>query len=338
MLIQVEVLKTKKQNKKNILLKIFFVILMILAASYFIYKEKHKIYLFVRSLFLSEDIKFIQTKNQKIESELKRIHELNVEQLKQLNNQINDNINLLKYLENTSNNLNNIYYYLSLSYFYRILINLEFSKEHLIKEILRGDLPPIRKDKVQYEKDIKNLQIYTKKFLAIDKENNQDIQFIDIISDILNNKILTKAYYKKINIINLKSNDFLNLYYEWFYLVLNSNFGDIQKIESYFNNKPSWDFHPSEKLLIEANTYYYKKDYFNLIQTFQKYNTQIEKNKDKWIHLEFLRLLTETYFLQKNYLYAQYYINETEKILQEHPDEFVKERIKKIKEKIKVSY
>jgi len=338
MLIHVKVLKTKKQSKKNKYLKFFFIILIILAASYFIYKEKHNIYLFFRSLFLTEDIKFIQTKNQKIESELRRIHELNEEQLKQLNNQINDNINVLKYLENTSNNLNNIYYYLSLSYFYRILINLEFSKEHLIKQILRGELPPIRKDKAQYEKDIKNLQIYTKKFLAIDRENNQEIQLINIISDILNNKILTKAYYKKINSINFQSKDFLNLYYEWFYLVLNSNFGDIQKIQTYFNNQPSWEFHPSEKLLIEANTYYYKKDYFNLIQTFKNYNTQIDKNKDKWVYLEFLRLLTETYFLQKNYLFTQYYINETEKMLQDYSDDFVKERIKKIKEKLKAPY
>ncbi len=338
MLIHVEVLKTKKQKKRNKYLKFIFIFLIILTISFFIYREKHNIYLFITSLFLSEDIKFIQTKNQKIESELKQIYQLNEEQLKQLNNQISDNINVLKYLENTSNNLNNIYYYLSKFYFYRILINLEFSKEYLIKQILRGELPPIRKDKVQYEKDIKNLQTYTKKFLAIDKENNQEIQLINLISDILNNKILTKAYYKKINSINLHSKDFLNLYYEWFYLVLNSNFGDIQKIQAYFNNQPSWELHLSEKLLIEANTYYYKKDYFHLIQTFQNYNTQIDKNKDKWIHLEFLRLLTETYFLQKNYLFSQYYISETEKILQEHPDEFVKERIKKIKEKIKMSY
>jgi hypothetical protein len=90
--------------------------------------------------------------------------------------------------------------------------------------------------------------------------------------------------------------------------------------------------------LIEANTYYYKKDYFNLIQTFQNYNTQIDKNKDKWVYLEFLRLLTETYFLQKNYLFTQYYINETEKMLQDYSDDFVKERIKKIKEKLKAPY
>ncbi len=128
------------------------------------------------------------------------------------------------------------------------------------------------------------------------------------------------------------------MYCEWFYLVLNSNFGDIQKIQTYFNNQPSWEFHPSEKLLIEANTYYYKKDYFNLIQTFQNYNTQIDKNKDKWVYLEFLRLLTETYFLQKNYLFTQYYINETEKMLQDYSDDFVKERIKKIKEKLKAPY
>ncbi|GIW23713.1 MAG: hypothetical protein KatS3mg068_2720 [Candidatus Sericytochromatia bacterium] len=350
MLIHVEVLKSRKQNKKRKIIKYIFFIVLFLSSGIYIYYNHKNLNLFFRTLFLPEDIKFIESKNKQIENKLliwiqkNNLKRLNSSEYKQYKSLLDDNITVLHYLENSSSNLKEIHYYLTLSYFYKIVLNLDFSQENLIKQIVRGYLPPVIMDYKDYETDIKRLQIFSKKFLALeqDEEKKSDIVFISIFSDILNFKILSKIYYIKINQIQI-NNLLLLPFYEWFFLVINSNYGDIEKINHFLKSKHFWNLSSNEKLLLQANTYYFKKDYFNLIQIYFKFKNSnnlenlnnINLPYDKFLYIEFLRLLAETYFLQKNYNYSKYYINEIEKLNPDRSDKFLFSRIEVIKNKIK---
>jgi hypothetical protein len=353
MLLQTKIQKTKRKNRFNFL-KYIIIFVLIILFSFYIYQNRNHYYLFIRSIFLSEDIKYIESKNKHIENKLiewiqnNHFNQLSQKEKEMMENLINDNINILHYFENSSNNLKEIYYYLSLSYFYKTILITEFSKEELVKQILRGTMPPIKINLTEYQKIIENLQKYSKKYLAIENDHEySEIQLISIIADILNFRILSKNNYLEINQIPKKQTILWKPFYEWYFLVLNSNYGNIDSILSYFKEEHYWQFSQNEQLLIITNTYYYKKDYFNLLQTFLQYknmninlfnNQEILKNEhntyERFIYKEFLRLLAETYFLQKNYTFSLFYIKQLEEWNKNLSDEFINQRIEFLKNKI----
>ncbi len=352
-MIRVEVLKSKKSSSRPIIKYFFFITLIIVIFTIIILK-KNQIFLLYQSLLLSDDIKFIQEKDDKIKQVISRylINKTSIskQELEFINKEIENNNNLLKYLENQNSNLTPVYYYLAWNYFYQSILAMDLSKEHILLQIQHGRFPKIYIDIQIFMIQLKDLYKYSKKYLAIAEEDtNDNIKLLNIFSEIFYFKIISKRNYKDINEIQINKLDkTLIPVYEWIMLVINTNHGDIVKIKSILENtEVYWKFSNNEKLLIYSTTYYYQKDYFNLLKTFFEYKNKnnlifenINQFKDPseiFIYKEFLRILMEVYYLQVNYEYSKYYLYLLEQSLKTFPsdyDTFIKKRIETIKSKI----
>ncbi len=351
-MIRVEVLKPRKSTI-NPLIKYFMFIILFIGIIIAIYLKKEQLVLIYQSLFISDDIKFIKERSDKIKSLIAKYlnnpSSTSKEEIDFLNKEIEDMNNLLKYLENQSSDLNPIYYYLAWNYFYQSILLMNLSKEQILLQIQHGSFPQIKGDIQTYINLLKELQKYSKKYLAIGEHLNDNIQLFNIFSEIFYFKIITKKQYKDINGVDINKLDlFLIPIYEWIMLVVNSNHGDLKKIQSILESEKNyWKFSINEKLLIYATTYYYQKDYYNLLKTFFEYKNKnqlffdniknLQDSIEIFIYKEFLRLLMEVFYLQANLEYSKYYLNLLESSLKAFPTDynnFIYKRIETIKSKL----
>ncbi|MFN3604615.1 MAG: hypothetical protein ACK4UJ_07890 [Leptonema sp. (in: bacteria)] len=330
----------KKSHSKKWILFIFAIFFLIFLG-YIAYPYKDWFILQIRKIFLPENIKFAESKFTSIRKELE-------EEIIKSNNfyqdinkrenylkKIEENIHLFYFFEKSSENLQDLYYFLSLSYFFKIITYYNFTKENLLIQISRGVLPDslISKQDLQ----LREGKLITQKYIAINRnyENNPNFLISLITIHFYDTNILSKYLYKMINKVQNTSSlePVFRPYYEWFYLVINSNYGNVESINLFLRQNLFWEFSEEEKLLIQGITYYYAKDYYNFLRIFYDYKNKIIQpyenlNKmQKLVYREFLRLALETYFLQGNFLLANYIFRELEILLKKEMDEFIQNRI-----------
>lgn len=348
----IEMLQKQKKKKKN--RWVFFISLttIIIVLSYLIYNHKEAITLQIKKIFLPESIKYAESKLTHLQLELKNeilnqnsiIENFykNTEKRKELLKKVDENIHLLLFYESSSENLKDLYYYLTLSYFFKIILYYDFTKENLFIQISRGILPDSTLSKQTI--DLQQGEIISKKLAAIDQNyESNDYYIVSYITiNLFNKHILSKYLLKMINKVNANSLDpIFKPYYEWFYLTINSNYGNVEKINEFFTLNTYWKFSEEEKFFIQSTTYYYAKDYYNFFKIFYSYKNQFHQPYDhlndlhKFIYKELLRFSVESFFLQRNFFLANIYINELNQIATKENDQFIQKRIELLLKKMK---
>lgn len=348
----IERIKISRKKKKNPWFFYIIVITSIILFSYSVYNYKDKIIFQIRRIFLPENIKYAESKLKNLQKELEK--ELssedsnieafykNTEKRKEFLKKIDENIHLFYFFEESSENLKDLYYYLTLSYFFKIITYYDFTKENLLLQISRGMLPDSALSKQNL--NLEQGEIISKKFSAIDQdyEKNDSYLISYIAIDFFYKNILSKYLAKLINQVNPNA---LNLifkpYYDWFYLTINSNYGNIEKINEFLKSNTFWKFSEEEILLIQGITYYYAKDYYNFFKVFYDYKNKIQQpyhnlsNLQKFIYREFLRLSLESYFLQRNFFLAKILMNELKELATKENDNFTQKRVEFLIKKMK---
>lgn len=352
MIRNIEIVTTSKRKKPKKLFYYLFIFISVLFFFYLIFSYKDWLSLQIRKIFLPENIKFAELKfinlQKALESEILNSNSLNndfyknIEKREEYLKKVEENIHLFKFFEENSPNLEDLYYFLGVSYFIKIILSCEFTKENLLLQITRGILPScINTNK---NLNLEEGQLILRKYMSIHQnyENNPNALLAIIALEFFNTNILSKFLLKNIDKIHIELlSSIFKPYYEWFFLTLNSNFGKIEAIHRFLNLNLFWKFSENEKLLIKGITYYYSKDYYNFLKIFYEYkNKNFQPYKDltlpeKFVYKEFLRIGMETYFLQNNFFLARTFINELEEILKTENDQYLRKRIEIIQKKMK---
>lgn len=352
MIRNIEIVISPKRKKSKKLFYYLFAFIVVIFIFYFIYSKKDWISLQIRKIFLPENIKFAESKfinlQKELETEILNPNSTidnfyqNKEKREEYLKKVAENIHLFKFFEENSKNLEDLYYFLGVSYFIKIILSYEFTKENLLLQITRGILPPSINE--QNNLNLEEGQLILRKFMAIhhNYENSPNALLAIITVEFFNTNILSKFLLKNINKINTDLlSPLFKPYYEWFSLTLNSNFGNIEAILKFLNSNSFWKFSEDEKLLIKGVTYYYSKDYYNFLKTFYEYKNKTFqpynslKPEEKFVYKEFLRIGMESYFLQNNFFLVKTILSELEEILKTENDEYLRKRIEIIQKKLK---
>lgn len=307
----------------------------------------------IRVILLPENVVFLKNRNEKIilkfnelvtQKKIHLIHKDNVLK-EELEKQVNEMIHIANYVEQNTDSLYEVYKILSFGYFYKTILLFDLQKDIMLKQLITGFFPEAN-DQHQIEETVFLLKKYTKKTLAISNEEDHNLLFLDVYSDILYYKILNISSQKKLNYIDKqKILLFLYPYYEWLYLLIFSNFGLNEKIQLIFQQNSYWEFSEEEKLLLVANAFFYRKDYYKLFQTFLQFQnlqkqipTLPNEQNQNFIHASFYLLLAESFLLQKNYIFSKYYLEQIERLYPDQNQKELKERIQRVRQRLKNTF
>lgn len=348
MIFPTEVYKQKPKKRRTVL-KIFLLfsfVALLFGAFYF----RDRIFLQLRNLFLPENIAFLKGRYEKfterfagyIQQRQLNLLYSNADLRKELIQQAQEILHIAHYIEENTENLEEVYYYLSFSYFYVAVLTMEIQPLTILRQIGEREIPEVM-DPAGFETAIASLKNYTKRTLAIRKEADPDILFLDVFSDLFYFKVLTKAAYRKLQAIDRERLQItVKPYYEWISLFLYSGHGAYTEVAEFLKKLEFWEFTEEENLFLLATSYFHAKDFTKLYLSYlelQKFpwirNQEFSDNKHAYIYSGFLVLLAEAYFLQKNLFYAKYFLNEAEKFLQSHKLLYYRLRMERLKSKLK---